>query len=374
MICNEAAEYASALCDGETIPAAAAAHIGECDACQARMRDYLTMGLEMRRIASLESVVTVPVRVEIKPQNTLEKWRQKGWETMRIPRLAFAALLMGIIALGSTLAVVKVKAHDSGTVLLLSTAGPTKEPFADCPLNTLDKNQASCMSVMDAGGRFLQYKVSLLSRDAGRVLLGIRTRTEPITPGTHSFGVFELDNQPAREIWLEPGEPAKIDVPDLGVLTLSGEWLDHMPLLVGKEKQDLSPAAGEVRFASPLLLKDQKIVGDLAGAIGGIFSTDSQDWASAIYLPGEGRFLIAQVPMKGAVEAHVANSRVTFEDGGHAWEIANGVPITRGDHLWVLHQPGFKPAGEPQPEGATFGNQKLARTESGLWEPAPMVN
>src|SRR5262249_961431 len=156
-------------------------------------------------------------------------------------------------------------------------------------------------------------------------------------PGTRHYSPFDLDNQPAREIWLEPGEPVKVDVPDVGVLTLSGEWLDHMPILVGKEKQDMSPAAGEVRFAGPLLLQDKKVVGDLAGATGGIFSTDSHDWASAIYLPGEGRFLIAQVPMKGAIEAHVATSRVSFEEGGHFWEIANGVPITRADHLWVLH-------------------------------------
>ena len=146
-----------------------------------------------------------------------------------------------------------------------------------------------------------------------------------------------------------------------------------MPILVGKDRQDLSPAAGEVRFASPLLLKDQKMVGDLVGAIGGIFSTDSQDFASAIYLPGEGRFLIAQVPIKGAVEGHVATSRVSFEEGGHAWQIANGVPITRADRLWILHQPEFKPEGQTQTDAATFGNARLVKIKSGEWEPAPMT-
>ena len=59
-------------------------------------------------------------------------------------------------------------------------------------------------------------------------------------------------------------------------------------------------------------------------------------------IPGEGRFLIAQLPMKGAVEAHVAFSRVSFEEGGHSWELVNGVPVCRADHLWVLHQPDFR--------------------------------
>lgn len=371
MTCNEAAEYTSALCDGESIPPGAAEHIRECEFCHGRMRDYVTMGMEIRRIAILEAATAVPSRIEIKPQNTLKQWLQKGWETMKIPRLAFAALLIGIIALGSTLAVVKVRAHDTGTVVLLSTVGPTKDPFMDCPLSTVDKNQASCMSILDVGERVLEYKLSFISRDGGRVLLGIRTSSHPISPGTRSYGPSDLDNEPAMEIWLQPGEPAKIDVADIGTLTLSGEWLDHMPILVGQGGQDLSPAAGELRFAGPLLIKDRKLVGDLLGSIGGIFSTDDQDWASAIYLPGEGRFLIAQVPMTGAVEAHVAISRISFEEGGHAWEIANGVPITRADHLWVLHQPGFKPEGEAQ-SGATFGNQKLVKTTGGMWEPAPV--
>jgi hypothetical protein len=371
MICTEAAEFASALCDGEIISPVAAEHIGTCPACKARLCDYLAMGVELRRVASLEQSAAVPVRAWERPQNPLTAFLQKGWGTMRIPRLAFAALIAGIIALGSTLAVVKVGAHDTGTVLLLSTAGPTKEPFIDCPLDTLDKNQASCMVVMDVGQRLLQFKVSLLSRDGHRVLLGIRTRSEYKSVGTHSYSPFELDNEPAREVWLEPGEPVRFDVPDVGALTLSGEWLDHMPILVGKGKQDLSPAAGEVRFASPLMLKDNRIVGDLSGAIGGVFSTDSQDWASAIYLPGEGRFLIAQVPMKGAVEAHVATSRISFDEGGHRWEIANGVPVTRADHLWILHQPEFKPSNEGQSSDGTFGNCLLLQTSPGIWEPSP---
>jgi hypothetical protein len=372
MICTEAAEFVSALFDGEIIPPTAAEHIGTCPACQARLRDYLAMGVELRRTASVEQSAPIPVRtpdhIWTRPQNPLKVFLQKGWGTMRIPRLAFAAMIAGIVALACTLAVVKVGANSTGTVVLLTATGPSGR-LMDCPLSTLDKNQATCSMFDKAGQVLLGFKVNLISREGGRVLLEIRSRTYPLTPGSHTFGAFELDNDPAKEIWLEPGEPVKFDVPDVGTLTLSGEWLDHMPILVGMRKKDLSPDEGEIRFASPLLLKDKKLVGDAEGWIGGIFSTDNLNWASAIYLPGEGRFLIAQVPMKGAVEAHVATSRVSFEEGGHAWEIANGVPITRADHLWVLHQPQFKPADEAQ-SGGSFGNQKLVQTGPNVWEPA----
>ncbi len=152
MICNEAAEFVSALCDGEIIPPVAAEHIGTCQACQARLRDYLNLGVELRRTASLEQPISVPVRTWTRPQNPLTAFLQKGWGTMRIPRLAFAAMIAGIVALACTLAVVKVGANSSGTVVLLNTTGPNG-PLMDCPLSTLDKNQATCAWYGNAGSQ-----------------------------------------------------------------------------------------------------------------------------------------------------------------------------------------------------------------------------
>ncbi len=69
MICTEAAEFVSALCDGEIIPPTAAEHIGTCPACQARLRDYLNLGVELRRTASLEQF-DHPRRFESTPLTT----------------------------------------------------------------------------------------------------------------------------------------------------------------------------------------------------------------------------------------------------------------------------------------------------------------
>lgn len=375
MNCDSAAEFVSALCDGEVIPPDAAGHIGSCATCQERLRDYLEAGVEMRRAASLAFAEAVQARVWSRPEGRVSKWWQKGWGTMRIPRLAFASMFLVIMGLAASLLVVKVGAHSDGTVVLLSTTGP-KGPLMDCPLSTVDKNQAGCTLIADVGGQILEYQVNLLSRDRDRVLLAVRTRTEPTTPGTRSYSPTEIDNEPAKEMWFELGKSLKVDVPEIGTLTLTGEWLDHMPMMgsLTRKMDHLDPDPNEIRFASPLILKDKTVVGDLDGAIGGIFTTDSRDWANAIYIPAEGRFLIAQVPLKGAIEAHVKMGRISFEEGGHSWEIVNGVPVSREDHLWVLHEPDFKKNSSAQNDAASFGNQKLVQTDGDLWEPKDMQN
>lgn len=364
MICSQAAEYVSALCDGEIVPCEAAEHIGSCDTCELRLRDYLALGAELRRIASLELLAAIQPSVWRRDESTFAKWWRKGWETVRIPRVAFAALIAGVVVLASVLAVGRVRANDTGTVVLLSATGPDG-PLWDCPLSTEEKNR-SCSWFGPIGSHHFAYKVDMLSREGDRVRLAIRTRT--YSKG-QDLSAFTRDNDPAAqmtEVWFEPGQPLKLDVADIGTLTLKGEWMDHVPIL-----GQLDPGPHELRFGSPLLLKDGIIVGDLSSVIpgiGGIYTQSDQDRAAGFYIPIEGRFLISQLPMKGAVEAQVAQGRISFKEGGHSWEFVNGVPVCRADHLWVLHQLGYKPAASADlDQHPSFGNPKLVQTEPGLW-------
>jgi len=361
MICNDAAEYISALCDGQTIPPTAAQHIGTCSDCQARLSDYLAMGVELRRAASLGLADAVPSRVWTKPQNRLATWWQKGWGPVRIPWAAFAGLIAGIVVLASALAVNRARAQNTGTVVLLTAAGPSL-PATDCAVSTEGKDQ-SCYWSWKIGAKPVALKVELPSRDGARVRLAIRTRT--YHPG-EDMGALTRDADPSarlQEFWFEPGESLKFDVPEVGTLTLKGEWMDHMP-----QMGMLDPGPTELRLGRPLLLKDKRVVGDLSSVIGGILSWDEQDWAMIFDIPGEGRFLISLLPMKGAVEAHVDLGQISFEEGGHSWEFVNGVPVCRADHVWVLHQPKLeimrKKIGH-----VGCGNVKLVQTEPGVWEP-----
>jgi hypothetical protein len=365
MICDDAAEYISALCDGETIPSTAAHHIGTCPNCQARLSDYLAMGVELRRAASLALADAVPSRVWTKPQNRVATWWQKGWGTMRIPRVAFAGLIAGILVLASVLAVNRAPAQNTGTVVVLTTVGPNG-PLTDCALSTQGKNQYPCVWYGKLGSRFLAYRVFLGSRDGGRVRLGIQTIT--YTPGANP-GSPESQVGSIKWIWFEPGEPLKFSVPQVGTLTLEGEWMDHMPIL-----GTLDPIPNEIRLGRPLLLKDNVVVGDLSSHIGGIYSADDLDSAFGFYISGQGRFLLSQLPMKGAVDAHVVQGRISFDEGGHSWELLSGVPVCRADHIWVLHQPDFKPEAIGSNDTTCCSNPKLVQTEPGLWVPQGWPN
>jgi hypothetical protein len=362
MICNDAAEYVSALCDGETIPPAAAQHIATCPECQVRLSDYLALSVELRRAASLELAGTVPSVRWTKPRNHIATLWQKGWGTMRIPRLAFAVLITGFVVLASALAVSKARAHNTGTVVLLSTAGPNGPLGVDCPLSTQDKNRAMCSWYGHVGSQFLAYKVRLLSRDGSRVLLGIRTLSYPLSSGPRDLSSFANDNEPGRRIWFEPGESLKVDVPNVGTLTLKGQWLDHLPLL-----GTLDPGPNELRLGRPLLLKDNVAVGDLSSEIGGYYSQDDPDLAMVFYVQGQGRFVLSELPMKGAVEAQVAMNSISFKAAGHSWQLISGVPVCRSNHLWVLYQPHFRM--KIGGKHVAFGNAKLVQSEPGVWVP-----
>ena len=144
--------------------------------------------------------------------------------------------------------------------------------------------------------------------------------------------------------------------------------MDHMPIL-----GTLEPIPNEIRVGMPIFLKDNVVVGDLSRNVGGIYSVEGLDEAFGFYIYGEGRFLLSQLPMKGAVVAHVVQGRISFDEGGHAWELLSGVPVCLADHIWVLHQPGFEPK-VIGPYDACCYNPKLVQTEPGLWEPQEKPN
>jgi len=70
MRCDEAAEFVSARCDGEVIPQTAAEHLETCALCHALLEEYMEMGAELRRAASLEIEQGVSPRIWTKPQRT----------------------------------------------------------------------------------------------------------------------------------------------------------------------------------------------------------------------------------------------------------------------------------------------------------------
>lgn len=77
-------------------------------------------------------------------------------------------------------------------------------------------------------------------------------------------------------------------------------------------------------------------------------------------MPSEGRFILSSTPLAGAVPATVQFNRVTFESNGQKYVIVNGMPVSRAEKLWVLHDPAYKPQPDPD-QGPSIGAGPLAK-------------
>jgi hypothetical protein len=370
MNCTDSAEYVSALCDGEVIPSEAAKHIGQCTNCHMRLLEYLEMGAELRRTASLQHFEPVASPTWTKPRKSLTNWWQKGMVTMRIPRLAFVVLIGAIIALGSSLAVVKVRAHADGTVVLLSLSSPGTATPIECPLSTVEKNyqQQQCGFIGLTEGVMLGFKVRLLSRSDGRVELGVRARQWPYPGQSSSFTLEEVDRQPEQNYWFEPGDTLKIENPGMLTVTIKGAWLDHMPSFAGASRMD--PEPDEIRILSPLLLDGKQVIGDMEG---GSSTQTRPDAAVLIYFPKLGGYLIANSRIQDATEAQVALNRISFAENGRQYVFLTGAPVTRAGHVWVLHRPDFKGV-DAKGDNRFISSESLRPTESGTWVPEGPMN
>lgn len=334
MKCDEAAELVSALCDRETVSPEVAEHIGTCAVCRARLRDYVEMGAEMRRLASLETEVAN--LWESPTRGLAATWWRKGWEAMRIPRFAFALLVVGIVGLGSGLAVEGVRAHSTGSVVLLRVGLGSAEP-AVCALSTVDKGYNSCSGFLSST---VIYQVTLLSREGDRVNLGVQAKSLPLSVASETAltpGTFEAI--PEQQHSFAPGETLKVAAEGGGTLAITGEWMDHLPA-GGGWTTNYDPGVNELRVMSPLLLRNNQIAGDVEG---GSAIIDELAEAVFLYVPGQGSFAFSLSPMPGAVRGQVNVSRLKFEVNGQHYALLTGAPITRAKEIWVVVNPEFRP-------------------------------
>ncbi len=339
MICDEAAEYVSALYDGEIIPRAAAEHIGECESCRTQLRDYMEIGAEMRRVASLEVPLETPRVVWDEQERASKMWWQRGWEQISIPRLVFASLLLAVVGLASSLVVVGVRAKAEGTVMMLNiSTGPGAS--VPCPLSTVDKKNAMCGFVGGFNGGMLIYRIELLSKDGDRVEIGVRSKFGPASSGTYSLSA--VDDVAEKQYWFAPGETLQTDVEGFGTLAVTGERMDHMPSPVAGNRE-MDPGPGELRMNSPLLLKGKEVLGDMEG---GGASIDKPGQGVMIYFPGQGRFVVSLSPGEGAVQANVKLNRLSFQIDNNTYVFVTGTPITRSATAWVRLEPNYRPSGD----------------------------
>ncbi|MFZ0631988.1 MAG: hypothetical protein WAM56_11915, partial [Acidobacteriaceae bacterium] len=303
MTCKEAAEFVSALLDGEIIPPDAAMHIGACEDCNVLLRDYAEMGAELRRVASIEITQPTPsLQLEPKARQPRTFWR-KGRETMKIPKFAFALLILAVVVLASSLTVIGVAAHSSGNVLVLNVELSGQDHPSTGVFDTTRRGPQSWTIIRRMNQRLAGFQFELLARSGDRVELGFRSKANPLSAAGHDrMGVAEVRSQPQSQYWFEPGKTLQIEMQDVGTLAVTGEWMDHTPVFYHNPAlmgETMDPNAEELRIVSPLLLRDKQEIGEISDSAKATAPGD----VIQVYIPPHGRYLLSLEPMKGAVEA-----------------------------------------------------------------------
>ena len=120
MNCQEAAEFVSALFDGEAFPCEAAEHIGGCASCEARLRDYALMGAELRLAAAARRPATI-ADIRCIPTKPIARVWLLGWrQTMQIPRFVVALAVFFLIAAAG---IVLVRAKEQNRWFVWTVSG-----------------------------------------------------------------------------------------------------------------------------------------------------------------------------------------------------------------------------------------------------------
>jgi len=146
---------------------------------------------------------------------------------------------------------------------------------------------------------------------------------------------------PEKVLSLEPSEKQEFEVAGLGKIEVEGEYLDHIPPLVYRPQETLDPDPKEFRIVAPVLVRDNQLI---ANADGSSIDTGDSDATLMFYAPGEGRYLVSLVRFESAVEGSVHLGKITFSLEGNDYLLLTSMPITVSEHVWVKHEPGFKPS------------------------------
>lgn len=356
MNCEHAAEFVSALFDGERIPQEAAEHVGACAACSARMQDYAVMSAELRRSASAGEPTAIPERLWQQVRLEAVSW-SFGWrETMRIPRFVFALLLMAVVFLSGGLVLVKARSGGNGPALVITTKLP-KGSTSKCAMPTNRGSQKCTFGTDETGGAgHLICTIHFIQRDDQRVQLGIRIKLFSLeTELPHENIEKIIADVPEQQFWLDGDKPYVMSVPNLGPVEFTREFADEGSIS-RPPGESLNPGPHQFRMLDPVVIRDNQVIANFSGAS----ASFDGDIATLLYAPKVGRFIISTIQpeqLKGnretspaafgeTVEGQIEQHQIRFALHGKPYLILTGAPISRAERVWVIYQPAWRPSKE----------------------------
>lgn len=232
MNCAEAAECVSALFDGEPISREVAAHLSDCPECRVRLNEYAEMSAELRDMGSAATLEAIPEgRWKLAEPTAANNWLSKWRGTMRIPRFAFALMLIAIFALSGGLALVKARTGGGGPVLSLEFKVRPGDRGLVCSTETNREGDVCSFGMSGLPGH-VWGSVRFLKREGERVKLSIKTvyhasATEHEHDGETADAA--LRNVSPAEYWLETDNPLRVPVEGLGNILVFGEFRNSEP-------------------------------------------------------------------------------------------------------------------------------------------------
>jgi hypothetical protein len=343
MTCDQIEEHISALCDGQKIPPSAAIHIGECHLCQSELNEFAAIGAELRRLASLDDVAADRTKQDLKPAKQTIFW-QRGFNTMKIPKMAFAAMLIAICALSSGLLLVRARAAaTSGRFLELKFHLPPTGQTKICVMTVSGSPKDNLCNFAHHGrDGLLLMNTRVIAKSGDRAQLGVRAKYLPGSGDAeidYSEALFE--DVPQSVLSVEPGEKREIQVAGLGSIDVETEYLDHIPPLVASPGEALDPNPNEFRIVAPVLVRDDQVIANFDGSS---LDYGESDATLMLYVPGDGRYLISRMPFEQAVPGTVHLGKIKFSMDGHNYLLLTSVPILDSENVWVKHEVDFKPS------------------------------
>ena len=343
MNCDEVMESISLLCDGERITRKAAEHIGACKSCRERMNTYAAIGSELRLLASLEEQQAPATGLWQESKTRKVRWWRPGFTMMRIPRLAFGLMLIAIVVLSGGLAIVRARSGSAGTRFLQLEYKFGAGTSHVCVMRADGSPKDNLCNFVNHGrAGLLLIHTRFIARFGDQAELGIRAKYvsgDGEAEVNYSEALFK--DIPEQVLSLQPGASQKLEVAGLGTISVEGEYLDHIHSLFFSPQESLDPGPQEFRIVAPVLLRDKQVLANLDGSS---LNTGSPDATLMLYLPGEGRYLISVAPFDGAVKGNVHLGQIAFSLEGHDYLLLTSMPSTLSEHVWVKHEPGFRPS------------------------------
>lgn len=346
MNCEKAAEFVSALCDGERIPREVAEHLGACEECKARLNEYLQMSAELKRMA----IIAAPQRVRDVSwgarETTKPSWWQMCTQSMRIPRFALGLLLVVILSLGAGIVIVRannserwfqfeVHTRNGATAETGIMSAEPKKPEEPGPVITHEPEGT------------LAFIVRVLGGSGGTEKLGVRAAWLP--PNADRSAVEEkVSLTPEREFWVIAGQRLSVPVKDYGEIEIIGQLLDKLPDDQNPSEMRLYPKEGEFQVIAPqVLLVDGHV---LSKGGGNGMSLTQKDCFFAYYAPHNGWYIFAFDEFPGASEGKIKDNQVEFTLDGRTYTLLAAAPIVNASvtKIWVRHHAG-NPLMDSQP-------------------------